>query len=45
MEILLDTIMNGIAGYMWPLTRISSMFMVMVVFGATTTPTRVRLLL
>ncbi|ABZ76026.1 flagellar biosynthetic protein FliR [Shewanella halifaxensis HAW-EB4] len=45
MEILLDTIMNGIAGYLWPLTRISSMFMVMAVFGATTTPTRVRLLL
>ncbi|MGS0682906.1 flagellar biosynthetic protein FliR [Shewanella sp. 125m-7] len=45
MEILLDTIMNGISGYLWPLTRISSMFMVMVVFGATTTPTRVRLLL
>lgn len=45
MEILLDTIMDGIAGYLWPLTRISSMFMVMAVFGATTTPTRVRLLL
>ncbi|WOT06261.1 flagellar biosynthetic protein FliR [Shewanella youngdeokensis] len=45
MDILLDTIMGGIAGYMWPLTRISSMFMVMAVFGATTTPTRVRLLL
>ncbi|MEZ9822060.1 flagellar biosynthetic protein FliR [Shewanella sp. 10N.286.45.A1] len=45
MNILLDTIMGGIAGYMWPLTRISSMFMVMAVFGANTTPSRVRLLL
>ncbi|MCL1145252.1 flagellar type III secretion system protein FliR [Shewanella marinintestina] len=45
MEILLDTLMDGIAGYLWPLTRISSMFMVMAVFGATTTPTRVRLIL
>ncbi|GIU50644.1 flagellar biosynthetic protein FliR [Shewanella sairae] len=45
MEILLGTIMDGIAGYLWPLTRISSMFMVMAVFGANTTPTRVRLLL
>ncbi|MDB2386239.1 flagellar biosynthetic protein FliR [Shewanella sp.] len=45
MAILLETIMGGIAGYIWPLTRISSMFMVMAVFGATTTPSRVRLLL
>lgn len=45
MDILLDTIMNTIAGYMWPLTRISSMFMVMAIFGAQTTPNRVRLLL
>lgn len=39
------TIMDTIASYMWPLFRVSSMFMVMAVFGANTTPTRVRLLL
>lgn len=41
----MTTIMDTIASYMWPLFRISSMFMVMAVFGANTTPTRVRLLL
>lgn len=45
MELLLSTVMNTISGYMWPLFRISSMLMVMVVFGANTTPARVRLLL
>ena len=45
MELLLSSIMQTIAGYMWPLFRISSMLMVMVVFGANTTPSRVRLLL
>jgi len=37
--------MDTIAAYMWPLFRVSSMFMVMVVFGANTTSARVRLLL
>ncbi|WP_076410945.1 flagellar biosynthetic protein FliR [Shewanella sp. UCD-KL12] len=45
MDILMATIMDTIASYMWPLFRVSSMFMVMAVFGANTTPTRVRLLL
>lgn len=45
MDILMANIMDTIASYMWPLFRISSMFMVMAVFGANTTPTRVRLLL
>ncbi|ESE41223.1 flagellar biosynthetic protein FliR [Shewanella decolorationis] len=45
MELLLDTLMQTIASYMWPLFRVASMLMVMVVFGAATTPTRVRLLL
>ncbi|WP_299791300.1 flagellar biosynthetic protein FliR [uncultured Shewanella sp.] len=45
MEILIGTIMDTIASYMWPLFRVSSMLMVMAVFGANTTPARVRLLL
>lgn len=45
MELLLDTLMQTIASYMWPLFRVASMLMVMVVFGAATTPARVRLLL
>ncbi|MFB2761943.1 flagellar biosynthetic protein FliR, partial [Shewanella xiamenensis] len=45
MELLLETLMQTIASYMWPLFRVASMLMVMVVFGAATTPTRVRLLL
>ncbi|MCL1076644.1 flagellar type III secretion system protein FliR [Parashewanella spongiae] len=45
MEILMSTINQTIAGYMWPLFRISSMLMVMAIFGANTTPARVRLLL
>ncbi|QLE86141.1 MULTISPECIES: flagellar biosynthetic protein FliR [Shewanella] len=45
MEILMSTIMQTIAGYMWPFFRVSSMLMVMAVFGANTTPARVRLLL
>ncbi|QDF75892.1 MULTISPECIES: flagellar biosynthetic protein FliR [Shewanella] len=45
MEILLSTIMQTLSAYMWPLFRVSSMLMVMAVFGANTTPTRVRLLL
>ena len=45
MEVLLDTITQTIAAYIWPLFRVASMLMVMVVFGAATTPARVRLLL
>lgn len=45
MEILLDEIMQTIALYMWPLYRVTSMLMIMAVFGANSTPTRVRLLL
>ncbi|NMH65568.1 flagellar biosynthetic protein FliR [Shewanella salipaludis] len=44
MELLFDTLSQTIAAYIWPLFRIASMLMVMVVFGANTTPTRVRLL-
>ncbi|QIR13995.1 flagellar biosynthetic protein FliR [Shewanella aestuarii] len=45
MEILFDEISQTIAMYLWPLFRIASMLMVMTVFGANTTPSRVRLLL
>ncbi|WP_133407616.1 flagellar biosynthetic protein FliR [Parashewanella tropica] len=45
MEFLMSTIEKTIAGYLWPLFRISSMFMVMAIFGASTTPARVRLML
>ncbi|MCE9680029.1 flagellar type III secretion system protein FliR [Shewanella sp. AS1] len=45
MEILMSTLMQTLSAYLWPLFRVSSMLMVMAVFGATTTPTRVRLLL
>lgn len=45
MFFLLDTIMQGIASYVWPFVRVSSLFMVMAVFGSTTTPKRIRLLL
>ena len=45
MQLLMSTIEQGIAGYIWPLFRISSMLMVMAIFGAGTTPARVRLLL
>ncbi|MGL4473516.1 MAG: flagellar biosynthetic protein FliR [Shewanella sp.] len=45
MDILFSSINATLAAYVWPLFRISSMLMVMVVFGATTTPRRVRLLL
>ncbi|MGB0893683.1 MAG: flagellar biosynthetic protein FliR [Parashewanella sp.] len=45
MEILLSSINQTIASYTWPLFRISSMLMVMAIFGANTTPSRVRLLL
>ncbi len=45
MEVLLDTLMGTLKAYLWPLFRISAMFMVMPVFGANTTPVRVRLLL
>lgn len=39
------SIIDTIASYLWPMFRISSMFMVMVVFGANTTSNRVRILL
>ncbi|QDE31922.1 MULTISPECIES: flagellar biosynthetic protein FliR [Shewanella] len=45
MDILFDEISQTIAAYLLPFFRISSMLMVMVVFGANTTPTRVRLML
>ncbi|WP_394128870.1 flagellar biosynthetic protein FliR [Shewanella maritima] len=45
MEILFDEISQTLASYILPLFRISSMLMVMVVFGANTTPTRIRLML
>jgi flagellar biosynthetic protein FliR len=45
MDILFDEISQTIAAYLLPFFRISSMLMVMVVFGANTTPARVRLLL
>ncbi|QSX28943.1 flagellar biosynthetic protein FliR [Shewanella cyperi] len=45
MDWLLATLMDSIKGYLWPLFRIAAMLMVMAVFGATTTPARVRLLL
>lgn len=41
----MSTINDLIAGYLWPFFRISSMFMVMIVFGAASTPILVRLLL
>ncbi|WP_434928743.1 flagellar biosynthetic protein FliR [Shewanella sp. HL-SH5] len=44
MEILFDEISQTIAMYLWPLFRISAMLMTMTVFGANTTPSRVRLL-
>ncbi|MCL2913140.1 flagellar type III secretion system protein FliR [Shewanella corallii] len=44
MDILMDTINSALAAYLWPFVRVSSMLMVMVVFGATTTPARIRLL-
>ena len=45
MDFLTNTILDLIASYLWPFFRISSMLMVMIVFGATTTPMRIRLLL
>ncbi|MFQ6370332.1 flagellar biosynthetic protein FliR [Shewanella sp. YIC-542] len=45
MEILFDSIQQVLASYLWPLFRISSMLMVMAIFGASTTPTRVRLMM
>lgn len=45
MELLFDEISQTIAAYLWPLFRISSMLMVMAVFGANTTPSRVRFML
>lgn len=45
MDILFDEISQTIAAYLLPFFRISSMLMVMAVFGANTTPTRVRLML
>ena len=45
MDILFDEISQTIAAYLWPLFRITAMLMVMVVFGATSTPSRVRLML
>ncbi|KFZ36890.1 flagellar biosynthesis protein FliR [Shewanella mangrovi] len=45
MDFLFATLQQTIAAYAWPLFRISSMLMVMAIFGATTTPTRVRLLM
>lgn len=41
----MDTINDTLAGYLWPFVRVSAMLMVMLVFGATTTPARIRLLL
>ncbi|MBV7314804.1 flagellar biosynthetic protein FliR [Shewanella sp. NIFS-20-20] len=45
MEVLFSSINGILAAYLWPLFRISSMLMVMVVFGANTTPVNVRVLL
>jgi flagellar biosynthesis protein FliR len=45
MEILFDEISQTIAAYLWPLFRISAMLMIMAVFGANTTPSRIRLML
>ncbi|MBR9727338.1 flagellar biosynthetic protein FliR [Shewanella intestini] len=45
MEILFAEISQALAAYLLPFFRISSMLMVMAVFGANTTPARVRLLL
>ncbi|WP_144209934.1 flagellar biosynthetic protein FliR [Shewanella donghaensis] len=45
MDILFEEISQTIAAYIWPLFRISSMLMVMTVFGSKTTPSRIRLLL
>ena len=45
MDILFGEISRTIAAYVWPLFRISSMLMVMAVFGANTTPARIRLFL
>ena len=45
MDILFDEISQTIAAFLLPFFRISSMLMVMTVFGANTTPSRVRLLL
>ena len=45
MQILMSTIEQTIAGYIWPLFRISSMLMVMAIFGAGTTPAQIRLLI
>ncbi|MBM7072232.1 flagellar type III secretion system protein FliR [Shewanella sp. 202IG2-18] len=44
MHLLMSTIEQGIAGYLWPLFRIASMLMVMAIFGAGTTPARIRLM-
>ncbi|MGI2259477.1 flagellar biosynthetic protein FliR [Shewanella sp. GXUN23E] len=40
----MNTINDALAGYLWPFVRVSSMLMVMVIFGAATTPARIRLL-
>ncbi len=45
MHILMSTIEQAIAGYVWPLFRITSMLMVMAIFGAGTTPAQIRLLI
>lgn len=45
MDFLFATLQQTIAAYAWPMFRISSMLMVMAIFGASTTPTRVRLLM
>ncbi|WP_041417551.1 flagellar biosynthetic protein FliR [Shewanella woodyi] len=45
MEILMGTLMDAIASYMWPLFRVASMLMAMAIVGANTTPVRIRLLL
>ncbi|GGI67479.1 flagellar biosynthetic protein FliR [Shewanella gelidii] len=45
MNFLLNDLMQTIASYMWPLYRVTSMLMVMAIFGANTTPARIRLLL
>ncbi|MGL6123541.1 MAG: flagellar biosynthetic protein FliR [Shewanella sp.] len=45
MDLLFDTLIQTITAYIWPLFRVASMLMVMVIFGAATLPARVRLLL
>ncbi|WP_025821636.1 flagellar biosynthetic protein FliR [Shewanella marina] len=45
MELLLETVMQSLANYIWPFFRISSMFMVMTVIGSNNTPKQIRLLL